>query len=373
MKFTVKQADLLKATSHVQSIVERKTTVPILSNVKMTVSDGKLILHATDMEIELAETIDVEVEEEGTATTPAHTLYEIVKKLPSSEDIEFTLTENQIDLKAGRSRFSLSILASDEFPVLKQNEYTGSFEIDTESVSYLINKSRFAISTEETRYYLNGIYMHASDNDTEDNKVLRVVATDGHRLARVEVELPEGAENLQGIIVPRKTVHEIFKLSENFEGNIKISFNETLIKFEMGSITITSKLIDGSFPDYQRVIPKNNNKLLELEAVSFAKSVDRVSTVSLDRSRAIKLEIQDNQLTLVANSVSNNQAEEDMEVTWENGEEFSIGFNGKYLLDIINQIEDETVQITFGQSTEPAILRDVSDDSLLYVLMPMRV
>ena len=372
MKLTIERAELLRALSHVQSVVERRNTIPILSNVMLDARDGALNLTATDMDIAIVESVAAEVSGAGAITVPAHTLYDIVRKLPEGAQIgmETAAEGNQIHLNAGRARFRLGTLDTAEFPAMSDGELPHGFSVSAGDLRALIDRTRFAISMEETRYYLNGIYLHAVTG--EGDGVLRAVATDGHRLARVDMPLPQGAEGMPGVIVPRKTVLELRKLIDETGGDVDVALSDTRIRFAFDDAVLTSKLIDGTFPDYQRVIPEGNDKTMEVDRKSFADAVDLVATIATEKSRAIKLSVDKGNLGLSANSPDAGSAEEEIEANYE-GESLKIGFNSRYLLDIAQQIEGDTARFVMADPGSPMIVRDASDESALYVLMPMRV
>ena len=371
MKISIERSALLRALGHVQSVVERRNTIPILSNVLMAAEGESLRLTATDLDIAVVEEAPAEVQDAGGTTVPAHTFYDIVRKLPDGAQVGLDLgAGDRLKLSAGRSEFSLSCLPREDFPAMADGEFPNRFQISAAELKRLIQKTRFAISTEETRYYLNGIYIHAKEVD--GTPVMRAVATDGHRLARVEMPLPEGARGMKGIIVPRKAVLEVDRLLEDADGTVEISLSETRIRFAFDAVVITSKLIDGTFPDYERVIPDGNDKKLELDGKSFASAVDRVSTISSEKSRAVKLALDKNRLVLSANSPENGSATEEMSVSFSGGG-MEIGFNSRYLLDITSQIEGEQAEFLLADAASPTIIRDAGDVSALYVLMPMRV
>jgi DNA polymerase-3 subunit beta len=285
-----------------------------------------------------------------------------------------TLTDDgakgRLTVEAGRSNFSLATLPKEDFPVMATSEYSSNFSAPAVVLRRLFDKSKFAISTEETRYYLNGVYMHISDSD--GGKVLRCVATDGHRLARIDAELPSGAAEMPGVIVPRKTVGELRKLLDDDEAKIAVSVSETKIRFATPDITLTSKVIDGTFPDYTRVIPQGNTRKLEVDAAEFAKAVDRVATVSSERSRAVKLTLAEDKLILSVNAPDSGAAEEELAVAY-GDEHLEIGFNAKYLLEIANQVDRENAVFMFNSSGDPTLMREGNDTSAVYVVMPMRV
>jgi DNA polymerase-3 subunit beta len=372
MKLTIERAQLLKSLAHVQSVVERRNTIPILSNVKLEGRPGSLSLNATDMDLDIIETVAADVSRPGATTAPAHTFYEIVRKLPdgSQVEIEFHAEDGLLTLRSGRSKFSLSCLPVEDFPVLSGGDLPHSFGLSASELKTLIDRTRFAISTEETRYYLNGIYLHAAT--TPAGEVLRAAATDGHRLARVEVTLPEGAAGMPGIIVPRKTVNEIRKLIDETDAEITVSLSETKIRFAFNDAVLTSKLIDGTFPDYERVIPEGNDKTLDVDVKSFAQSVDRVSAISTEKSRAIKLALEKGTVTLSASSPENGNATEEIEAQYDSSA-LEIGFNSRYLLDILSQIEGEGARFSMADAASPTVVKDIADGSAVYVLMPMRV
>lgn len=372
MKLTIDRAALIKSLAHVQSVVERRNTIPILSNVLLEASGGKLSLTATDLDLSIIEDVQVSVGAPGAVTVSAHTLYDIVRKLPDGAEVELQASADggQLILRAGRSRFTLATLPKEDFPSIGNNDLPHQFTLSAEDLKNLIDRTRFAISTEETRYYLNGIYLHA--HQAGKQQALRAVATDGHRLARVEMPLPEGAEKIPGIIIPRKLVGELRKLLDETENEVAIALSEGRIRFALGHIVLNSKLIDGNFPDYHRVIPTANDKMLELDRKQFRDAVDRVSTISNEKSKAIKLSLKAGSITLTANSADQGSAVEEMEVKYD-GPGLDIGFNSKYLIDIVEQIEGEGVQLVLADSVAPAIIRDLADASALYVLMPMRV
>ena len=372
MKVSIERSALLKAMSQAQSVVERRNTIPILANVLIEAEGGEISFRATDLDIEIVYKVVGMVERAGATTVGAHTLHEIVRKLPDGAMVELTdnVTSNRLDVVAGRSSFSLATLPREDFPIMANSEYACNFSAKSEILRRLFDKSKFAISTEETRYYLNGVYMHSSDGT--NGKVLRCVATDGHRLARIDTKLPDGAETLPGVIVPRKTVGELRKLLDEDEIKIAVSVSETKIRFATPEMILTSKVIDGSFPDYTRVIPQGNTRRLEVDAAEFAQAVDRVSTVSSERSRAVKLTLEDDRLVLSVNAPDSGAAEEELVVAYAD-ERLEIGFNAKYLLEIAGQVDRENAVFMFNSSGDPTLMREGNDESAVYVVMPMRV
>jgi DNA polymerase-3 subunit beta len=372
MKFSIERAALLKAVAQAQSVVERRNTIPILANVLIEAQDNDVRFRATDLDIEVVDRADAHVERAGATTVSAVMLHEIVRKLPDGALV--TLTDDgvsgRLTVEAGRSNFSLATLPKEDFPVMASSEYSSNFSAPAPVLRRLFDKSKFAISTEETRYYLNGVYMHVSDAD--GGKVLRCVATDGHRLARIDAELPAGAAEMPGVIVPRKTVGELRKLLDDDDAKIAVSVSETKIRFATPDITLTSKVIDGTFPDYTRVIPQGNTRKLEVDAAEFAKAVDRVATVSSERSRAVKLTLGEDRLVLSVNAPDSGAAEEELAVAY-GDEHLEIGFNAKYLLEIASQVDRENAVFLFNSSGDPTLMREGNDTSAVYVVMPMRV
>jgi len=276
----------------------------------------------------------------------------------------------RLTVEAGRSNFSLATLPKEDFPVMASSEYDSNFSVPAPVLRRLFEKSKFAVSTEETRYYLNGVYMHVAAS--ENGNVLRCVATDGHRLARIDAELPPEAAEMPGVIVPRKTVGELRKLMEDDDATIAVSVSEAKVRFATPEITLTSKVIDGTFPDYMRVIPAGNTRKLEVDAAEFAKAVDRVATVSSERSRAVKLTLEEDKLTLSVNAPDAGAAEEELAVAYAD-ERLEIGFNAKYLLEISSQVDRENATFLFNSSGDPTLMREGNDTSAVYVVMPMRV
>lgn len=374
MNIIIERAALLRSLSHVQSVVERRNTIPILSNVLLQAKDGELSLSATDQELEIVEAVPAEVNRPGATTAPAHTLYDIVRKLPDGSQVELAVTPDGhvLTLKAGRSQFKLACLPAADFPQLSGGDLRHSFALPAAALRTLIDRTRFAISTEETRYYLNGIFLHAAKAHGDAPPALRAVATDGHRLARVEVPLPEGADTIPGVIIPRKTVAEVRKLIDEAADTVEVSLSETKVRFTIDSIIVTSKLIDGTFPDYERVIPTGNDKILEVDTKLFAAAVDRVATISTEKSRAVKLAVGRGTLTLSATSPEAGSATEELEVSY-GDTALEIGFNSRYLLDITQQITGDRVSFALADSASPTIVRDLATEAALYVLMPMRV
>jgi DNA polymerase-3 subunit beta len=372
MKISIERATLLKAVSHAQSVVERRNTIPILANVLIEAEGAEVRFRATDLDIEVVDKVEAMVERAGATTVSATTLNEIVRKLPDGAQVTLTDdgTSGRLTIEAGRSNFSLATLPKEDFPVMATSEYSANFSAKASVLRRLFDKSKFAISTEETRYYLNGVYMHVPES--EGGKVLRCVATDGHRLARIDADLPENASDMPGVIVPRKTVGELRKLLDDDDMQIAVAVSETKVRFATPEITLTSKVIDGTFPDYTRVIPQGNTRKMEVDAADFAKAVDRVATVSSERSRAVKLSLDEDRLVLSVNAPDSGAAEEELAVAY-GDERLEIGFNAKYLLEIASQVDRENAVFLFNSSGDPTLMREGNDTSAVYVVMPMRV
>ena len=372
MKISIERATLLRAVAQAQSVVERRNTIPILANVLIEAEGNSATFRATDLDIEVLDRAPAQVEKAGGTTVSAVTLHEIVRKLPDGALVSLTDdgTSGRLTVAAGRSTFSLATLPKEDFPVMASSEYLSNFKAKAQTLRRLFDKSKFAVSTEETRYYLNGVYMHVADSD--GGKVLRCVATDGHRLARIDADLPTAAEAMPGVIVPRKTVGELRKLLDDDDMDIAVSVSETKVRFATPDITLTSKVIDGTFPDYTRVIPQGNTRKLEVDASDFAKAVDRVATVSSERSRAVKMQLDEDRLVLSVNAPDSGNAEEELAVAY-GDERLEIGFNAKYLLEIASQVDRENAVFLFNSSGDPTLMREGNDTSAVYVVMPMRV
>ncbi len=371
MKAKIERAVLLRCLGHVQSVVERRNTIPILSNILIEAMGGSVIrIMATDLDLQVVETIDANVETPGATTVSAHLLYDIVRKLPDGSQVSLAVEDGIMTVRAGRYQSKLKTLPRDDFPVIAEGELPTRFELDAKDIVRLIDKTRFAISTEETRYYLNGIFLHASD---EGSGVLRAAATDGHRLARYTLPRPAGAESMPDVIVPRKCVAELHKLvGEGGEGMVEVELSASKIRFTFGSVVLTSKLIDGTFPDYTRVIPTANDKLLRVDPVSFGQGVDRVATIASDKTRAVKMLLDTDKVTLSVTSPENGTAAEEVEGDYR-AASMEIGFNARYLKDIIDQIDGDTVEVHLADPGAPTLIRETEDSNALYVLMPMRV
>jgi len=370
MKATIERATLLKGLSHVQSVVERRNTIPILSNVLIeATAEGGLKLMATDLDLQINETIAAAVDQPGATTVSAHTLFDIARKLPEGSQVSLAAAEGKMTIMAGRAKFQLGTLPRDDFPVIAEGELPVSFELPAETLKQIIDKTRFAISTEETRYYLNGIFWHVTD---DPQPVLKAAATDGHRLARITLPRPDGAEAMPDVIIPRKCIAELRKLLEEIDGSVGVSLSPTKIRFDLGQALLTSKLIDGTFPDYSRVIPTGNDKILKIDPRSFEEGVDRVSTIATEKTRAVKMALDRDKITLSVTSPENGTAAEEVPGDY-TALGFEIGFNSRYLLDILGQLDGDTIEVHLADAAAPTLIRENDKSSALYVLMPMRV
>ena len=375
MEIKANSSDLLKALNHIHGIVEVRHTLPILSNIVLSAENNELSLSSTNLDIFCSDKIDAEIVNSGEISVPAITFFEIVKRLPSGSDVILSMgdEDTELILKCGRSKFNLSTLRTEDFPILSDKDLSTNFVISADELSRMIDKTKFAISNEETRYYLNGIFFHKAESNSI--KFLRAVATDGHRLAQYDIPLPQGAEEITGIIIPKKTVFELRKVLDDADGDVSVSLNENKIKFSFNNLKIISKVIDGTFPDYTKVIPQNNDKKFQTNNSELKNAIDRVSAVAINeetKSKAIKLTIENNKLNLSVESQSKGSAKEEIDISYSN-EKVDIGFNSRYLLDICNEVDGDEIDVNLLDSISPAIILDKTDENLFFVLMPMRI
>jgi len=371
MKFTIEKNLIFKSLSHVQNIVEKKNTLPILSNILLEAKDNSLILSATDMDISITDKLNCNIIDEGSTTVPAHILFDVIKKLPETSEIEIIANDGKImSLRSGKSKFSLGCLPKEDFPIIEIGDLENEIIIDSQKLLKLIDKTKFAVSNEETRYFLNGIYFHKIKEN--DKNYLSLVATDGHRLAKSDSEFKEDFKQIPAVIIPKKTINELFKLLTDYNGTISINLNSNKIVFFIGESILISKLIDGNFPDYKRVIPTDNNNILRVNRKHFSSAVDRVSTITNDKLPVIKFKLMNNLMNLSSINSENGMATEDITINYK-GVEMDIGFNSKYILEMINNLEDEDINLSFKDSSSPVIASEDSNPDLIYVLMPMRV
>ena len=371
MKISIEKNSIFKTLSHVQSIVEKKNAIPVLSNILIEAKNNILTLSATDMDVSITETVNCNVIDPGSVTVSAHTLYDIIRKIPEGNEIEFISNDGKrFSIRSGKSKFSLACLPKEDFPIIEVNQLKSELIIDAQVLLNLIDKTKFAISNEETRYFLNGIYFHKKKIENKD--FLSLVATDGHRLAKIEYAYVNDLENLPGVIIPKKTINELCKLLSDCNNSVKINLDPNKIIFYIDKIVLISKLIDGNFPDYERVIPKNNDNVLTIKRNIFCEAIDRVSTIIDDKSPSIKFKLLENLMNMSSIDSESGSATEDIETKY-NGPQIDIGFNSKYILEMINHLDDEEVVLQFNDSSSPVIATETSNPDLIYVLMPMRV
>ena len=364
---TIEKSNLLRAISRLQSLVEKRNTIPILSNVKLDANDKCLTLTVTDMDLVASEEADANIASQGSLTVPALTLYDIVRKLPEGSQVSLKADagSSRLNVNAGAANFTLSYLPAEDFPVMSEGELTHKFTLSSKDFLKLIDKTKFAMSNEETRYYLNGVYFHIS------NGKLRAVATDGHRLSSVEVEAPQGSAGMPGIIIPKKAVNEFGKLLES-QSEVLVSLSETKIKINAGRIELLSKVVDGTFPDYTRVIPENNTKMVTVSSSLFNEAVDRVSTISADKTRAVKVKFEKGNITFNSQGIEGTSAKEVIACEY-TADALEVGFNSRYVLEMMTQIKSDKLTIALDTPNSPALVKDPTDPSVTFIIMPMRV
>ena len=371
MQFDINRDQLLKSLNFVQGVVEKKNTLPILSNVLLNLKNKKLEIIATDLDIVFYDEIsELKVVEEGNTTTSANVLFDILRKIPQGSEINFTLkNENKLSLKTKNSDFNLLCLPSSNFPTFDDNFSGEKIEIEKKSFLSLLNKTKISISNDDTRHYLNGIYLHATESNK--NTFLTGVATDSHRLSSSSI-LVNDIKNFTSIILPRKTVFQLCSLLDNIDEKLIIEANANKIKFSLGKINLISKVIDGKFPDYQKVVPKENTKTLTVSSLDFINSVERVASVSIDRKEGVKLEINKDNVQLSVNSANSGDGNEKIKAEF-NSETLNISFNSKYLTEIASEVEDKKIKMNFKDSISPVLIEDISDKNSYYVIMPMKI
>ncbi len=371
MKFLIKKVSIFKTLSHLQSIVDKKNTLPILSNILIEAENNNLTLSSTDMDISITEKVNCDVIESGATTINAQIIYDIIRKLPDSSEIEVISNDGKLlTLRSNGSRFSLACLPKEDFPIIDNENDGTKIKLDSQTLYKLIDKTKFAISNEETRYFLNGLYFNI--NKMENKNQITFVGTDGHRLAKFSHVSSDSSIEVPGVIIPKKTINELSKLLSESSGEIDIVVNSSKIIFYISSLVLTSKLIDGNFPDYKRVIPEGNSNNLKLNRSNFLSAVDRVSTIANEKSPIIKFKLLKNLINMNSVNNENSTASEDIETTYD-GDEIEIGFNSKYIMDIVNNLEDDEINISFKDNSSPITASEESNPDLIYVLMPMRV
>lgn len=369
MQLSLERNQFLKALSHAQSVVEKRTTVPILAHVLLEAESGQLRLTATDLELAIVETTPAQIQKAGGTTVSAQLLHDIVRKLKDGSEVQLSLENDgaQLHIISGRSEFKLACLPPEDFPAINTVDLPYRFTLNGKDFLALLDRTRFAMSTEETRYYLNGIYLHPVQSQE-----IRAVATDGHRLARLSLSMGQGVPDFPGVIMSRKTVNEVIKILGEAEGEIEISLSETQVSFKFNHIYLTSRLIDGAFPDYEAIIPTQNEKILRMSMAAFSEAVDRVATVSMEKSRSVKLAINNNKMILTASNAESGSAVEELEVDYAFAP-IELGFNARYLLDLSHQLNEGEAEFMMSDSATPVVVRQVNNEDAFYLLMPMRV
>jgi len=369
MKFNINQQDLQKSLNYCQGVIEKRSTLPILSNVLLDVSNGKLTITATDLDLIFIHQIsNIEILEEGKTTTSASIMYDIVRKISSGKKINFSNpSENKLQLESEKSLFNLNCINASEFPLTDEDFNKNEFVINSKHFLKLLNKCKFSISNDETRHYLTGIFFHQTQ--IEDKIYLTAAATDSHRMSISKIRLKNKIE-FDPIILPKKTIFQLCSILEDFDGDIKISNIKSKIKFEINDSILISKLIDGKFPNYVQVIPKENQKKLEIDLKSFLNSVDRVASVSLDKKDGVKFSLSKDILNLSVNNTNSGDGKESLTVKFD--DELDISFNSRYLIDVASQLDGEKIEIYLKESGLPALIKDPADFDSIYVVMPMK-
>jgi len=369
MKFNINQQDLQKSLNYCQGVIEKRSTLPILSNVLLDVSNGELTITATDLDLIFIHKIsNIEILEEGKTTTSASIMYDIVRKFSSGKKINFSNpSENKLQLESEKSLFNLNCISASEFPLTDENFNENEFVIESKQFLKLLNKCKFSVSNDETRHYLTGVFFHQTQ--IEDKIFLTAAATDSHRMSISKLRLKNKIE-FEPIILPKKTIFQLCSILEDFDGDIKISNIKSKIKFEINDSILISKLIDGKFPNYVQVIPKENQKKLEIDLKSFLNSVDRVASVSLDKKDGVKFNLSKNILNLSVNNTNSGDGKESLNVKFD--DELDISFNSRYLIDVASQLDGEKIEIYLKDSGLPALIKDPADFDSIYVVMPMK-
>ncbi|MDC0524791.1 DNA polymerase III subunit beta [Pelagibacteraceae bacterium] len=371
MQFVVKRDDLLKSLNFVQGIVEKKNTLPILSNVLLQLKENKLLIIATDLDIIFYDEIkDVKIIKEGSTTTSAAILYDILRKISSNSELNFDLkTKNKLSLKSDNSDFNLLCLPTDNFPTFADEFEGDEISLNNNRFLKLLNKTKISISNDDTRHYLNGIFLHTTE--AHGRNFLTGVATDSHRLSSYSLEVKINNE-FTSLILPRKTVYQLCSLLTETSEQLIMQSSDNKIKFSLGKIKLISKVIDGKFPDYKKVVPTSNDKTLTLASKDFINSIERVTSVSLDRKEGVKLAISKDNVQLSVNSANSGEGNEIIKAEF-NSENMNISFNSKYLIDIASEIEDKNIIMNLKDSVSPVLVEDASDKNSFYVIMPMKI
>ena len=369
MKFNVNQQDLQKSLNYCQGVIEKRSTLEILSNVLLDASNSQLTITATDLDLIFIHHIDnVEILEEGKTTTTSSTIYDIIRKFSSGKKINLSLSgESKLQVESEKSVFNLNCINASEFPLTDENFNQNEFTIKSKQLLKLLNKCKFSVSSDETRHYLSGIFFHQTQN--EDKVYLTAAATDSHRMSISKSRLA-GKIEFEPIILPKKTVFQLCSLLEDYEGDVKVSNIKSKIKFELNNSILISKLIDGKFPNYTQVIPKNNQKKLEINLKLFLDSVDRVASVSLDKKDGVKFNLTKDVLELSVNNTNSGDGKESLNVKFDH--ELDISFNSRYLIDVASQLDGDKIEIFFNDTGSPALIKDPSDFDSIFVVMPMK-
>ena len=369
MKFNVNQQDLQQALSYCQGVIDKRSTLPILSNILLDVSNSKLTITATDLDLIFIHQLNnVEVLDEGKTTTTSSIMYDIVRKFSSGNKINLTLTNvSKLQVESEKSIFNLNCISATEFPLTDENFNQNEFIIKSKQLLKLLNKCKFSVSNDETRHYLSGIYFHQTE--VEDKNYLTAVATDSHRMSISKIRLDQKID-FEPIILPKKTIFQLCSLLDSYDGDVKISNIKSKIKFELNNSILISKLIDGKFPNYIQVIPKNNQKKLEVDLKLFLNSVDRVASVSLDKKDGVKFNLSKDKLDLSVNNANSGDGKETLVVKFD--QDLEISFNSRYLIDVASQLDGERVEVFFNDTGSPALIKDPGDYDSIFVVMPMK-
>ncbi|WP_440911042.1 DNA polymerase III subunit beta [Candidatus Pelagibacter sp.] len=369
MKFNVNQQDLQQALNYCQGVIEKRSTLPILSNILLDASNSKLTITATDLDLIFIHQLkNVEILEKGKTTTTSSIMYDIIRKLTSGKKINLTLTDvSKLQVESEKSIFNLNCISATEFPLTDENFNENEFIIKSKQLLKLLNKCKFSVSNDETRHYLSGIYFHQTE--VEDKNYLTAVATDSHRMSISKIRLDEKIE-FDPIILPKKTIFQLCSLLDSYDGDVKVSNLKSKIKFELNNSILISKLIDGKFPNYIQVIPKNNQKKLEIDLKLFLNSVDRVASVSLDKKDGVKFNLSNDTLNLSVNNTNSGDGKETLNVKFDH--DLEISFNSRYLIDVASQLDGDRVEIFFNDTGSPALIKDPGDFDSIYVVMPMK-
>ena len=371
MEFTINRDVFLKSLSHAYGVIEKKTALPILSNILIEAKSSKIKITATDLDIIYSEEISIEkIEKEGSTTTSASILYDILRKLEPNAPVNINLENlNKLKLTSNNSKFNLLCISADNFPLSEEDINQKTFEVSSQKLLKLLNKTKISISNDETRHYLNGIYLHKTK--LENKTFLSGVATDSHRLSSSSLEIDENTD-FDSIILPKKTIYQLISLLEQDTTIVKVSNNKAKIKFEMNNGVLISKVIDGRFPDYSKVVPAGNEIRLEIKLSEFKNSIERVTTVSSDRKEGLKMILTTDSLQLMVNNPNSGEGSESITAKY-NSQEMTISFNSRYLIDLTSQIENESILVNLKDSSSPVLINDPSDKNSFHVVMPMKI